>query len=200
MFWLWLTGGIGLLLLFWPWRFTAVVTMGSQSTWGLFFWRWRLGHGRLRDLSGIFKQGKPTTTPSKPVPKPKKKPFSLKKMALMLWRDRKDLWTLMVAGNRTTLDLLGVLTRRFNVVVAGLDPMDLGWIAVLEAVRKGAGLARKIHVLNDWDPDAQGTALRWEIGFCAGEFLLFALRVVWRMPWKILWKLRKPSLPEPSSP
>jgi len=203
MFWLWLAVGAGLVFLLWPWRFTAVVTIGSQSSWGLFFWRWRLGSGKLRDLGGFLKAGK-TPSDKEPSPRPepsarKKKPFSLKRMALMLWRDRQDLWRLLVVGNRTTLDLLSVLTRRFNVVVAGLDPMDLGWISVLDAVRRGGGLARRIHVLNDWDPDADGAALRWEIGFCAGEFVFFALRTLWRTPWKILWKHRKPTRPEPAA-
>lgn len=185
MVWL---AALALVLALWPWRFSLLVRWGSDASWEASFWSWRLGGGRLRDLSlpkGRKKAEKPDTEPSRR----RRKPFSLQRMALRAWKDRRELWTLMRFSNRSTVDVLDMLTRRFTIVLAGLDPSDQGWLSVLDSMRQGAGWLRKVRVLNDWNPEASGGAVRWDLGFCVAEIAWCLGRILVRAPWRIFWKI-----------
>lgn len=194
---LWWLSGLLLLALAFPWRFHLLVSWdGGHGAWELGMWSRRLGGGRLRDLlaSRDASEGRsrPKRKPTAPKPVKSGRSASLQRMALRIWRDRADLWQLFRFSNGTALKLLDVLTLRFRVVLAGLDPMDQGWIAVTDAVREGGGIFRKVKVLNDWDPQATGGAVRWEIGFCLAELIAFSFLVACKAPWRILWvSLRK---------
>jgi hypothetical protein len=178
-----------LAVLLFPFRLTLLVRWGSLAHWELSFWSKRLAGGRLRDLSFPGGARKPKDAAKESTPKPKakpKKPFSLRRTALRLWRDRADLWTLMGFSNRSTARLLDALTQRFVVVLGGLDPLDQGWLSVAEAVRQGGGWLRKVKILNDWAPDAQGGAVRWDLGFCLAELVWCGMRMLFDAPWKVI--------------
>lgn len=189
----WVLVGLVLTALAWPWRFHLLVRWGSgQASWEIGFWSRRLLGGRLRDLLPAKKEAaskRGSETP--PVPAPARKPRargSLRRLALRLWRDREEIWPLFLFSNGTTMRFLDVLTVRARVVLAGLDPVDQGWLSVFEAAREGSGWLRKLRLLNDWDPDASGGAVRWDLGFCLGELVWFVLATLARAPWRILWK------------
>jgi hypothetical protein len=185
MIWL----GVGALVLaLLPWRFSLLVTWGERTGWEAFFWSFSLGWGRLRDLS-LPRKPKTEGKDGKPSkPRTKRRRFSLSRLALRLWRDRDDLLRLMAFSNRSTARILDALTRRLTVVLAGLDPMDQGWMSVLEATRRGAGWLPKVRVLNDWNPDAKGGAVRWDLGFCLLGLALCLARILLGAPWKLLWR------------
>lgn len=189
----WMLVGLLLTALAWPWRFHLLVRWGrDQGSWELGFWSRRVAGGRLRDFLPAKKSTQSRTPSDKtaspgPTRKPKR-PGSLRRLALRLWKDRAEVWRLFLFSNRTTLRLLDVLTRRVRIVLAGLDPMDQGWLSVFEAAREGAGWFRKLRVLNDWDPEASGGAVRWDLGFCLAELVWFLLVTLVKAPWRILWK------------
>ena len=179
-----------LVAILWPWRFSLLVCWGSQATWELSFWSWKLLDGRLRDV--FARAVKPASKPSeKKSHKPRRRrPFSLRRLALGLWQDRRELLALSRANQASGMDLLDTVTRRFTVVLAELDPESCGWLSVVEAMRLGAGWGKKIRILPDWNPEAQGGAVRWDLGFSLGSLLLLGLRILWKTPWRMLWRLR----------
>lgn len=189
----WMLVGLLLTALAWPWRFHLLVRWGKErGSWELGFWSRRVAGGRLRDFLPAKKNGGSQQDPDKgtsPAPQKKaKRPGSFRRLALRLWKDRAELWRLFLFSNRTTLRLLDVLTLRVRIVLAGLDPLDQGWLSVFEAAREGAGWIRKLRVLNDWDPEAEGGALRWDLGFCLAELVWFLVVTLVKAPWRILWK------------
>ena len=180
---------LALVAILWPWRFSLLVCWGSQATWELSFWSWHLAGGRLRD---VFARAVKYPFPSdkKRRKSRRRRSFSLRRLLLGLWQDRHELLTLSRANQASGLDLLGTVTRRFTVVVAELEPEACGWLSVVEAMRLGAGWGKKIRILPDWDPEAQGGAVRWNLGFSLGSLLLLGWRILWKTPWRMLWRLR----------
>ncbi len=182
------------LLAFLPWRWTMLVHWGSHAKWELLFWHWKFAGGRLRDLWKFV--------PELPLPEERRRkrrkehrrrPPSLKRLFLEMWQDRHELWALTRANQGAGLAFLGALTRRCNIVIAGLAPDDYGWISIEEAVRHGAGWGRKLRILPDWTPDAEGGAIRWEIGFSFASLAWQVLRFLCRIPWRLIWKLWRPA-------
>ncbi|MEN9354247.1 MAG: hypothetical protein RL318_1572 [Fibrobacterota bacterium] len=192
----WVLVVLGVMVAIWPWRFSLLVRWGDEAAWSLSFWSWCVANGRLRDIAKpkLFRKGTPAKTP----PKKKKggRPFSLRRFALKMWQDRHDLVGLVRFSNRSTGRILNALSRRFTIVLGGLDPVDQGWLSVFESVRQGSGWLRKVKVLNDWSPDARGGAVRWDIGFCALEIAWCCLVILLDVPWKIAYRLwREPKAP-----
>lgn len=190
----WMLVCLLLTALVWPLRFHLLVRWGKgQASWEMGFWSRRLAGGRLRDvLPAKKKENVPKetgkTSPAPPKARKPRRPGSLRRLSLRLWKDREDVWSLFLFSNRTTLRLLDAVTVRARIVLAGLDPMDQGWLSVLESARAGAGWLRKLRILNDWDPDASGGAIRWDLGFCLAELVWFLLVTMATAPWRILWK------------
>ena len=179
-----------LVAILWPWRFSLLVCWGSQATWELSFWSWKLLGGRLRDVFARTVKPAPKPSDKKPRKPRRRRPFSLRRLLLGLWQDRHELLALARANQTSGLDLLGTVTRRFTVVLAEMEPETCGWLSVVEAARLGAGWGKKIRILPDWNPEAQGGAVRWDLGFSLGSLLLLGLRILWKTPWRMLWRLR----------